>query len=219
MSSLNSKDREAVREELQRRVKDRPPEAWDDLYKDKTDPIKGYDVFAMASPQRIVTGLDISQTVVDECKKTQRERGIPETQANFIKDDFFKFDYGTGYDAVYDYTYTPMRPAFDPSRWLTPTDSFLCALPPSMREQWAQRMKQIVKPDGLLITLIFPIGDHADGPPFAVTPDLYRKLLTTPHNGAHFEEVEIADCESFPQRAGHEKLGLWRKRPDTGARL
>lgn len=51
--------------------------------------------------------------------------------------------------------------------------SFLCALPPVMRPEWAARYRDIMKKkDGVLITLIYPIGDHEDGPPFAVNEQL-----------------------------------------------
>jgi hypothetical protein len=112
--------------------------------------------------------------------------------------DFFTFTEhdlsGTGsteiplFDAAFDYT-------------------FLCALPPSWRSKWAHRMGKIIRPGGMLVTLMFPISTHEGGPPFAVSPELYRSLL-----GDQFEEIEISDCASFPAREGQEKLGIWKRK-------
>lgn len=42
-----------------------------------------------------------------------------------------------------------------------------------MRPEWVARYKDIIKKKyGVLITLIFPIGDHEGGPPFAVNEQL-----------------------------------------------
>ncbi|KAI9143257.1 S-adenosyl-L-methionine-dependent methyltransferase [Paraphysoderma sedebokerense] len=152
---------------------------------------RGYDVFNLASENRYAVGLDISDTVIAECQQAQKERNIPDLQATFLKADFFTFP-TEKFDTVYDYT-------------------FLCALQPPMRPDWARRMYEIIKPGGLLITLMFPIDNHEDGPPFAVSPELYRQLLTS-----YFDEVSISDCESFPARAGREKLGLWRRKAEEG---
>ena len=60
--------------------------------------------------------------------------------------DFFEFSPTEGrFDVVFDYT-------------------FLCAMPPSLREKWAQKMSKLVKTNtGRLVTLIFPIGDFKGG--------------------------------------------------------
>jgi hypothetical protein len=64
-----------------------------------------------------------------------------------------------GFDLIYDYT-------------------FLCALDPRERARWAQTMRRLLKPGGgELITLIFPIGDYAGGPPHAMSQALVEGLL------------------------------------------
>ena len=35
--------------------------------------------------------------------------------------------------------------------------TFLCALQPDMREQWASTYARLLKPDGVLMTVVFPI--------------------------------------------------------------
>ncbi|KAG5589727.1 hypothetical protein H5410_040241 [Solanum commersonii] len=36
-------------------------------------------------------------------------------------------------------------------------DSFFCAIEPEMRSRWASKIRDLLKPDGELITLIFPV--------------------------------------------------------------
>ncbi|RUS17439.1 S-adenosyl-L-methionine-dependent methyltransferase [Endogone sp. FLAS-F59071] len=150
---------------------------------------RGYDVFYLANEKRHVCGLDISPTAIEEVKKIQHSRNFPESFANFICDDFFKFPVPNGlYDLVYDYT-------------------FFCALPSTMRSDWASRMAEIIRPGGSLICLIFPISEHEGGPPFSVTVEIYRKLLTP-----FFEELLLDDCKSHSSRQGKEKISVWERR-------
>jgi hypothetical protein len=45
-------------------------------------------------------------------------------------------------------------------------------MPPGLRSDLAARYAEIIKKDGVLITLIFPIDGHEGGPPYAVTEQL-----------------------------------------------
>ncbi len=120
----------------------------------------GYDALALASPSRCVIGLDLSQTAVDVANKRRDAAGLTPSQVDFVAGDFFERDLGAPFQLIWDYT-------------------FFCALPPELRTRWAARMAQLVSPsDGVLVTLIFPIGDHAGGPPYAVSPALYEKART-----------------------------------------
>ncbi|KAJ1503748.1 hypothetical protein HMI56_001973 [Coelomomyces lativittatus] len=115
---------------------------------------------------------------------------IPNTEFRCV--DFFSpTSFSETFDVVYDYT-------------------FLCALPLSLRPPWAQRMATLVRPGGTLVTLLFPIADHTDGPPFAVNVDVYRGLLSET-----FKEQSITQCRSFPSREGKEMLGLWVRKETT----
>jgi hypothetical protein len=60
--------------------------------------------------------------------------------------------------------------------------TFLCALPPSARADWAKRMTELLVPGGKgkLVCLEFPLGkpESSGGPPFGLTEEIYVKLLT-----------------------------------------
>ncbi|KAG0284637.1 hypothetical protein BGZ96_011025 [Linnemannia gamsii] len=150
---------------------------------------RGVDVFYLGNEHRKAYGLDISPIAVQQCKDIRTEKGISESVAEFIVGDFFKFDTPAGgFQLVYDYT-------------------FFCAIPPTLRADWGRRMSEIIPKDGILITLMFPIGTHTDGPPFAVSVDHYHSFLD-----ANFDCLLVDDCSSFEARQGKEKIGVWRRK-------
>lgn len=106
----------------------------------------GYDVVAMAAPGRYVIGLDSSEVAI----KKARELASASPNAkyiSFLQADFFTWEPTQLFDLIFDYT-------------------FFCAIVPNMRSAWATRMGDLLKPDGELITLMFPIDDHDGGPPY-----------------------------------------------------
>ena len=120
----------------------------------------GYDALALASaPERYVVGLDLAPTAVAVATKRRDEAGVSAARCEFVEGDFFTHDLGV-FTCIWDYT-------------------FLCALPPDLRQRWAARMRELLAPDGLLVTLIFPVSDHAGGPPYAVSPQLYQQARLT----------------------------------------
>jgi methyl halide transferase len=120
---------------------------------------RGYDVYALASPDRIAVGVELSAGAVAAAQAFQYPCTTPEN-AQFKQGNFFELDPQDKYDFIYDYT-------------------FLCALDPSVRSDWARQMGALVKPGGVLLTLVFPICEKIGGPPFAVNLALVEELLMT----------------------------------------
>jgi hypothetical protein len=174
---------------------------------------RGYDVTALATKQRYVLGLDIADSAVQAAR--ERLSALPDEEcsykpnAEFSTASFFDLDAAAPdhhYDFIYDYT-------------------FLCALDPSVRPQWAKKMAELVKPKGELLTLIFPIRPPDEkGPPFQVSMELYRELLLPVgfqceelallppelcHAGRDGSEVEAG--KGLRRFAGHSAIGRWRK--------
>uniref|UniRef100_A0A803M5J8 Thiol methyltransferase 2 n=1 Tax=Chenopodium quinoa TaxID=63459 RepID=A0A803M5J8_CHEQI len=117
----------------------------------------GYDVITLASPERYVIGLDISEVAVEKA----RELASSSPNANyisFLQADFFNWEPTELFDLIFDYT-------------------FFCAIVPNMRPAWATRMGDLLKPDGELITLMFPIDDHEGGPPYKTSVTDYEEVL------------------------------------------
>ncbi|KAJ5358067.1 hypothetical protein N7541_005225 [Penicillium brevicompactum] len=143
---------------------------------------KGYDVVMLALHGFDVVGLEVSQrgiSVAEEyaCRELQMpqaynfgaawanasERG----SVSFVQGDFFQADSANGekFDLIYDYT-------------------FLCALHPTMRAQWASRMADLLIPGGLLVCLEFPLFKDPGfpGPPWPLQ-GVYWNLLSEGGDG------------------------------------
>ncbi|KAI8987595.1 S-adenosyl-L-methionine-dependent methyltransferase [Mycotypha africana] len=150
----------------------------------------GYDVEFFASEKRHMRGLEISQTCVDLLN--QKYPNAKEENFDFICADFFDFEVPEQkYNLVYDYT-------------------FLCAMEPYLRPQWAKRMNEIIAKDGVLITLMYPVnGQEEEGgpPPFPLSEEIYHDLLAD-----NFELMYINDAIGHAERFGMEKIAIWKKK-------
>ncbi|CAN6456511.1 unnamed protein product [Victoria cruziana] len=148
----------------------------------------GYDVVEMASPERHVVGLDISE------KAMARSREIFSSAPNagnfsFVAADFFNWKTTETFDFIFDYT-------------------FFCAIDPSMRSAWAKRMDEFLTVDGELIILMFPVDDRSGGPPFKVSVEAYDEVLRP----LGFMVIKVEDNEyAVDSRKGKEMLGRWRR--------
>ncbi|XVE62107.1 hypothetical protein DITRI_Ditri06bG0092800 [Diplodiscus trichospermus] len=131
----------------------------------------GYDVVAMACPGRYAVGLDISEEAIKKAK--QMSSSIANVDYfTFLKEDFFSWHPTDLFDLIFDYT-------------------FFCAIEPDMRSAWARQIQNFLKPDGELITLMFPMDDHAGGPPYKVSIADYEEVL----HPMGFKAVSIVDNE------------------------
>ncbi|KZF23609.1 thiopurine S-methyltransferase family protein [Xylona heveae TC161] len=152
---------------------------------------RGYDVVMLALHGFDAYGLEISETAVAtanryasaELQNPQDYNFGPENsiisqpdgvgRVTFFQGDFFKSDWSDPltnngaekFDLVYDYT-------------------FLCALHPCSRPQWANRMGQLTRSDGYLVCLEFPLfKDPAlTGPPWGLN-GVYWDLLVRGGDG------------------------------------
>lgn len=162
---------------------------------------RGYDVVQFAaSGAASSTGLEVSPIAVSEARSYINSLvgmdAIKES-AHIVEGNFFTYEDPAGaFDVGYDLT-------------------FFCAMHPTMRATWASSWARLLKPQGLLVTLCFPVDPSKDpnmGPPFAVTPELYTEFLTAA--GFVCERLtQIPEEMSHPSRAGKEWLGLWRRQP------
>lgn len=148
----------------------------------------GYDVVAMASPTRRVIGLDISRTALDQAELVASKSPHVEF-IEFQNANFFSFAPPFKFDLVFDYT-------------------FFCALEPSLRDRWAEKMAELLALDGELITLMFPLDVHEGGPPYSVSLEAYEKVLRPWGFRLTSCDSEIPSVES---RKGSEQLARWER--------
>ena len=150
----------------------------------------GYDAFALARAGYEVLALDIAPLAVERFKKLRDEAGLRVEQADARCVDFFSFAPEEPFSLIWDYT-------------------FLCAIPPTMREAWAEQMRRLVAPKGELVTLIYPVREMDDvGPPYAMSPQLVSDLLLPRFTQHALYPVK----RSHPKRQGAEWMGRWRPR-------
>jgi len=148
----------------------------------------GYDVVALAGPDRSVVGLDISETGIKKAKEWSFSCPNKE-HFSFLVGDFFNWKSEEHFNLIFDYT-------------------FFCAIDPSFRRDWAKKIEELLKPDGELITLVFVVTGQEEGPPYNNNLADYEEVL----NPLGFKAISIEDNElSAEQRKGSEKLVRWKK--------
>jgi len=84
-----------------------------------------------------------------------------------------------------------------------------CAIDPAQRQDYANALAAIVKPNGIVAGLFFPFDEtERSGPPFSVREDEIRSQFERAGFVLLSSELPI---ESHPSRAGRERLMLFRK--------
>ncbi|KAJ9326896.1 hypothetical protein DTO027B5_4722 [Paecilomyces variotii] len=194
---------------------------------------RGYDVVALTLHGFDTYGLEVSNKAVEtarEYAKSELAKPIEHNygekssewpldhagKAEFVQGDFFQRDWEAacasdgvrGFDLIYDYT-------------------FLCALLPEMRKDWARRMRELLAPGGILVCLEFPLHKDlkAQGPPWGLR-GVYWDLLAVGNDGILNEPSEETDgaqgpfervlyfkpARSYDSGRGTDMVSVWRAR-------
>jgi methyl halide transferase len=123
---------------------------------------------------RNVVVIDISSEPLNNLRKRLPE--FPES--NLIEADFFK--HAGQYDLILEQT-------------------FFCAIDPSMRAAYANKMNELLKLDGHLAGVLFDAELNKNKPPFGGTKEEYITYFTP------YFEIKIESCyNSIAPRAGRE---------------
>lgn len=124
---------------------------------------------------------------VPEVLEAIRERMRSHERLNLVCEDFFAHR-GT-YDLVIEQT-------------------FFCALDPSQRESYVQKMHELIVAGGELMGLLFTSVPHPQGPPFAAPRKTYEKLFSE-----KFEILKLTPCyNSIKPREGRELFFRLRRK-------
>jgi len=116
--------------------------------------------------------IDISEVLMEQLKIQFGDR------LRLILGDFF--DLTGEYDLIVEHT-------------------FFCALAPSLRTDYIDKMYSLLRPGGRLVGLLFD-RDFPDGPPFGGSQEEYRRLLEM-----RFKILSLAPChDSIKPRMGTE---------------
>lgn len=130
-----------------------------------------------------VTLIDISPTLV----RNLRSKFQNNSSIRILEGDFFQLN--ETYDVIVEQT-------------------FFCAIPPSMRVDYVQKMVKILTEKGILGGLLFN-RDFEGGPPFGGSKEEYLKLFQ--EHGLEIIEMEMA-MNSIPARQGTEVFFQARKK-------
>ena len=119
--------------------------------------------------------IDLSKTAIDNI-----QHRIPDFPASqLILGDFF--DLENEFDLILEQT-------------------FLCALNPNLREKYASKMHQLLKPKGKLVGVMFNVPLNNDRPPFGGNKKEYLSYFEP-----HFKILKMEACKnSFGNRKGRE---------------
>ncbi|WP_175719961.1 SAM-dependent methyltransferase [Burkholderia anthina] len=116
-----------------------------------------------------------------------------------------KAQLGAHADVVEQADFFAYQPPFD-VQWVYER-AFLCALPPSLRADYAARMAELLPAGGLLAGYFF-VTAKPKGPPFGIERAELDALLAP-----HFEQIEdLPVTDSLAVFDGHERWLTWRRR-------
>lgn len=119
--------------------------------------------------------IDLSKRPLEQLKK--RVKNFPSSQ--LVHGDFF--EHSGKYDLIIEQT-------------------FFCALNPLLRKSYVLKMKELLKPGGKLVGVLFNIPLNKDRPPFGGNEKEYRGLF----NGQFSIEIMCEAYNSIPPRQGSE---------------
>mmetsp|Transcript_78870 Transcript_78870/g.255490 ORF Transcript_78870/g.255490 Transcript_78870/m.255490 type:complete len:241 (-) Transcript_78870:19-741(-) len=160
---------------------------------------RAYDAVALAAGgARQVVALDLAPTACEEAKTflagLEPSERPPEGSVEVVNGNFFTTE------------------ALEPGSFDLAWDcTFLCALDPSVRPQWAARHAELLKPSGELVTLVFPIGKGPGGPPFALDVPLVQGLLAEHGFEAVEDTGELPEGRSHMAKVAASRVVRWRR--------
>ncbi len=148
---------------------------------------RGYDARLFARHGFTVTAVDFAAEAVQEMHLLAE----PEAPIEVLHADFFHLP--PKFEGTFDYFL----------EYVT-----YCAIDPSRRVDYAEVVRWLLKPGGTYLGLMFPLGNHVGGPPFAVSPDeLIGALIPRGFDLLHQE----FPADSIRPRKGREELIVLQK--------
>jgi len=151
---------------------------------------RGYDAVTFAKAGFEVTAIDFSQTAVLASRENARKK---EVEMTVLREDFFDLpdELHGQFDYIMEYT-------------------CFCAISPERRFEYDRVIWQLLKPEGKLLGLFFPLDKDVEegGPPWGVNISELHKLFSL-----HWDlESEEMPKESIEPRADREVLMIWKKK-------
>ena len=151
---------------------------------------RGYDAVTFAKAGFEVTAIDFAKTAVLASRENARKE---EVEMTVLREDFFDLpdELHDQFDYVLEYT-------------------CFCAISPERRFEYDRVIWQLLKPEGKLLGLFFPLDKNVDdgGTPWGVNISELHALF-----GLHWNlESEEMPKESIEPRADREIMMIWKKK-------
>ena len=151
---------------------------------------RGYDAVTFAKAGFEVTAIDFAKTAVLASRENARKE---EVEMTVLREDFFDLpdELHDQFDYVLEYT-------------------CFCAISPERRFEYDRVIWQLLKPEGKLLGLFFPLDKNIDegGPPWGVNISELHALF-----GLHWNlESEEMPKESIEPRVDREVMMIWKKK-------
>lgn len=144
---------------------------------------KGFDAVEAARRGYEVTALDFSVEAVKFARSMAEKEKL---KVNFLTADFFNLNgsYENYFDYIYEYT-------------------TYCAIDPARRAEFAGKMASMLKPGGMLVTVLFPVEDRPGGPPFGIDPvdtfKIFSKYLKLSYSTKDVNSIKPRKDREFIQ--------------------
>ncbi len=146
---------------------------------------KGYDAVYAAEHGYNVTALDFSEQALMFAKQLAAGK---DQKVNFLCEDIFNLEEIPQYDYIFEYaTY--------------------CAINPDRRTEFARKLSSLLKKEGKLIALLFPVDGRLGGPPFNINVTEAYGIFSTYLNLIFSSKV----IDSVKPRMGREVLHIYKK--------
>jgi SAM-dependent methyltransferase len=151
---------------------------------------RGYDAVTFAKAGFEVTAIDFAKTAVLASRENARKE---EVEMTVLREDFFDLpdELHDQFDYVLEYT-------------------CFCEISPERRFEYDRVIWQLLKPEGKLLGLFFPLDKNVDegGPPWGVNISELHALF-----GLHWNlESEEMPKESIEPRVDREVMMIWKKK-------
>ena len=150
---------------------------------------RGYDAVMFAQKGFEVTAIDFAPSAISTLQSLASGAGV---MINIVETDIFLLT--SQFSCEFDYVIE---------------QTFFCAINPSRREEYEQLVKTIIKPNGKLIGLWFPLDKPMDdgGPPWGTTISEVKSIF---YDGWKIEKEEFPELSISP-RKNREKLIIFKR--------
>lgn len=151
---------------------------------------KGYDSHFSAENNLRTVGIDFSLEAISFAKKNNHNKNV-----FYLQEDIFELrrNHPNEFNSIYEYV-------------------TICAVNPARRLEFLENIFSALKEDGKFYTVLFPVDNRTDGPPFAINLFEFIEMSKKYFSLEYFSKI----IPSVKPRIGKEVLLIFRKKKHAG---